>query len=276
VSEPLGHTWGISLIPWRAFLKIQGVPSTKFLQGLITQDVETLQQNSALGYGASLDYRGRFLSDFFLYHHEDGWVLECDQRLLSPLYQHLRSHTLRQPIDFTPMGGHVFSTMDSQKAQTFNHAWIDPRTPDLGWRCWQFSCANARQYNLSPSSTYDQRRLQLGIPEGVRDLISSRSFPMDFRMDRWNMFHWAKGCYLGQERTARTRYRSQIKKDTIPARIQGLMPPYGSAIYCQESLAGTVLSHSGSQTLLHTALGFSQGPWSSLPSGMGTQFFPLS
>ncbi len=80
------------------------------------------------------------------------------------------------------------------------------------------------------SPAYDRRRLELGIPDGSRDLVVEKSILLESGFDELNGVDWQKGCYIGQELTARTKYRGLIKKRLMPVKIDGPAPPPGTIV----------------------------------------------
>ena len=91
-------------------------------------------------------------------------------------------------------------------------------------------------------SEYDRLRLSLGIPDGSRDLVLDKSILLEAGFDELNGVDWNKGCYIGQELTARTRYRGLIKKRLFPVQIEGPAPPPGAIITTDGHEAGEMRS----------------------------------
>ncbi|WP_375731179.1 YgfZ/GcvT domain-containing protein, partial [Azospirillum sp. B506] len=127
-------------------------------------------------------------------------------------------------------------------------AWL---SPTRGCRRWAPACslpvdgiAALDAAGLAPrdSGDYDRLRLSLGIPDGTLDLIPEKSIPLESRMDALNAISWDKGCYMGQELTARTKYRALIKKKLFPVSIDGLTPEAGTPVTLDGKEAGEVRS----------------------------------
>jgi len=114
-------------------------------------------------------------------------------------------------------------------------AFVDPRLPALGARCI-LPHANARtslaQAGLTEAAfeAYDRLRLELGIPDGGRDLVREKSILLEAGFDELNGVDWQKGCYVGQELTERTKYRGLIKKRLMPVKIDGPAPAPGTIV----------------------------------------------
>ncbi len=91
-------------------------------------------------------------------------------------------------------------------------------------------------------AAYDRHRLALGIPDGSRDLIVEKSILLESGFDELNGVDWQKGCYIGQELTARTKYRGLIKKRLFPVRIDGPAPASGTILSLDGKEAGEMRS----------------------------------
>ena len=101
----------------------------------------------------------------------------------------------------------------------------------------------------APLEAYDALRLQLGVPDGSRDLPVEKALLLENGFDELNGVDWKKGCYMGQELTARTKYRALIKKRLFPVRIDGPLPASGTLIFQGDKEVGEVRSGSGQRAL---------------------------
>jgi folate-binding protein YgfZ len=107
----------------------------------------------------------------------------------------------------------------------------------------------ARGCTEAPLGAYDSLRLELGVPDGSRDLIVDKALLLENGFDELNGVDWQKGCYMGQELTARTKYRALIRKRLFPVRIEGTLPAPGTAIYRDGQEVGELRSGSGTRAL---------------------------
>lgn len=96
-------------------------------------------------------------------------------------------------------------------------------------------------------AAYDRHRLALGIPDGSRDLVLDKSILLEAGFDELNGVDWQKGCYIGQELTARTKYRGLIKKRLFPVRLDGPAPPPGTMVTAEGRDAGELRSNRDGQ-----------------------------
>jgi len=131
---------------------------------------------------------------------------------------------------------------------------VDPRLADLGIRAVlprAVGDAPLRALGLVPgdSDAFEQLRLGLGVPDGSRDLVIEKAILLEAGFDELNGVDWKKGCYIGQELTARTKYRGLIKKRLIPVEIEGALPPAGTLVMAGDQEAGEIRSGRDGQAL---------------------------
>jgi folate-binding protein YgfZ len=133
-------------------------------------------------------------------------------------------------------------------------AYADPRLPALGARLLLpraagIAALEAKGFSRADSSAYDRLRLSLGIPDGSRDLPVEKAILLEAGFDELNGVDWEKGCYIGQELTARTKYRALIKKRLMPVKVEGPLPAPGSPVMLGDQDAGEIRSGSGDMAL---------------------------
>ena len=131
-------------------------------------------------------------------------------------------------------------------------AFVDPRLPELGVRVLAPAGQAAALLGARPEAplaAYDALRLELGVPDGSRDLIVEKALLLENGFDELNGVDWQKGCYMGQELTARTKYRGLIKQRLFPVRIEGALPAPGTPIYRDGQEVGELRSGSGHRAL---------------------------
>lgn len=187
----------------RSFIKISGEDKESFLQGLITTDIKDPNL-----YSFMLTPQGKFLFDFFITDHRDYFLLELHKDFMESFLRKMQLYKLRTKVDIEKLEGDyfVYSSNDEVAGQYFSFA--DPRSAKLG----------KRFYFTSPLEKYLEEeeyhflRLKNMIPEGYYDMIQEKSFPLEFGFEKFNAVSFTKGCYVGQEVTARTHYRGKIRK----------------------------------------------------------------
>lgn len=199
-------------LPDRGLIQIKGDDRYNFLQGLISNDVETLKNTPVL-YSCLLTPQGKFLYDFFIIAEPDGLLLDCEggQRA-QDLYKRLTLYRLRSKITLFLKDNHpVYAGTGTIPENAFP----DPRHPDMGWRSFK----QPNNIKEKTFSTWDAHRIRLGVPDGSRDMIPEKSTLLECNIDKLNGVSFAKGCYVGQEVTARMKYRGLAKKHLYPVRF---------------------------------------------------------
>ncbi len=260
----------ISRLLNRGAVRISGSDARSFLQGVITNDIEKLSDNSAL-YSAFLTPQGKFLHDFFVVVQGNSLLLDCEADRAADLASRLARYRLRAAVDIAVVdpapvvaaafGGDpvaAFSLPDTTGATQHRAATIvyaDPRLPELGVRVIAPSPADLDEILAGithvdvPPEAYDQWRLRLGVPDGSRDFQVEKSTLLEGNADHLNGVDWQKGCYLGQELTARVHYRGLLKRRLVPFAVSGDTPAAGTPVMLDDKQIGTTRSAVDGATL---------------------------
>ena len=242
----------------RGILKVSGEDKCEFLQGLVSNDVTNISDSSAI-YAAMLTPQGKFLFDFFMYQWKSSILIETEGNRLAQLKKRLSMYKLRAKIDLEDVtaswsvtaiwGPDVLTSIGLSKNPGSATVWqggliaVDPRIPSAGARALLPKNHNIQlPGNSVPHSEYDLHRLDLGLPDGGRDMILEKSILLENGFDELNGIDWNKGCYIGQELTARTKYRGLIKKRLVPVKVDGVMPPAGTPILLDGKSVGELRS----------------------------------
>jgi tRNA-modifying protein YgfZ len=233
----------------RGILAVSGPDRGNFLQGLVSNDVARLAAGRAL-YAALLTAQGRYLHDFFLVEHDDAIWLDAERVRLADLRRRLAVYRLRAKVEIAERGELAVAAIfgagalhgldlpgEAGAARPWRDgvAWVDPRLSALGARAIlpRAALAAARAAaGLAPGdfAAYDRHRLALGVADGSRDLVPEKSLLLEAGFDELNGVDWQKGCYVGQELTARTKYRGLVKRRLVPVAIAGPPPAPGTAV----------------------------------------------
>ncbi|MEB3701572.1 Folate-binding protein YgfZ [Candidatus Bealeia paramacronuclearis] len=218
-------------LPSRGLLKISGKDRFLFLQGIITNDIYKLE-NVPIIYSALLTPQGKFLFDFFVYAQGDVFLLECQEGRLPELMKKLSLYKLRSQVVFEDVSSDYDIIVGAPVPGLEAYFNEDPRLPDLGIR----GVVPVRKMLGQVQDDivlYNAHRISLGVPDGSVDLIPDKSILLENGMDELQAIDWKKGCYMGQELTARTRYRGLVRKRLFPLRVEGEAPAFGEKI-CYE------------------------------------------
>ena len=247
-----------TILDSRGILKVSGEDKCEFLQGLVSNDVTNISDSSAI-YAAMLTSQGKFLFDFFMYQWKSSILIETEGNRLAQLKKRLNMYKLRAKIDLEDVtaswsvtaiwGSDVLASIGLSKNPGSATAWqggliaVDPRISSAGARALLPKNHDIQLPGNSVShSEYDLHRLDLGLPDGGRDMILEKSILLENGFDELNGINWNKGCYIGQELTARTKYRGLIKKRLVPVKVDGVMPPVGTPILLDGKSVGELRS----------------------------------
>jgi len=229
-----------ALLPERGVVQVGGEDRVSFLQGLVSNDVEQAAPGRAI-WAALLTPQGKWLADFFIFVDGDKLLLDCERAQTAMLVQRLTRYRLRARVEL----------YDASATSCVHAAWgkgppphaignvaPDPRLPEAGWRI----LAGGPLATNADAADWDRHRLLLGLPDGTRDLEAEKSVLLEAGFDELHGVSWTKGCYMGQELTARTRYRGLVKRRLIPVTAAATVPVPGSPILRDGSEVGVMRS----------------------------------
>ncbi|GJD11581.1 Putative transferase CAF17, mitochondrial [Galdieria sulphuraria] len=219
----------------RYLLKLSGKDTTKFLQGLITQNVELLTKQSqkpTLGYTGFLNKRGRLINQGFLAPLSEScedWLIDVHPSTGSELVKHLQLFRLRSKVEISNVSD-SYSVWVAPGLERMDQIWsdfvpdkptvysLDPRVSRLGLRFYTSIHTKYQGQKEAQGSEelYHVWRMIYGIPEGGTDYSFLNSLPFEGNLDYLNGISFSKGCYLGQETTARVNYTGVVRKRIAP------------------------------------------------------------
>jgi hypothetical protein len=245
----------------RGVIEVAGEDRVAFLQGLVSNDVAKATPERAI-YAALLTAQGRYLFDFFILAQGNALYLDAEAARLAELLKRLTIYRLRAKVSLADASARFavaaawgngatntlgLSSTGAAKEFAAGIAYLDPRLEALGAR---FMLPRERGVDAiaqagfarADAAAYDRHRLALGVPDSSRDLEIEKALLMESGFDELNGIDWQKGCYMGQELTARMKYRALVKKRLLPVTVAGAMPAPGTAIMLDGSEAGELLS----------------------------------
>src|SRR5689334_15101230 len=251
------------LPPDRAVIAVAGEDRQAFLQGLVSNDTSKVSAGQAV-YATLLTAQGRFLFDLFIAEHEGRYLADCSGPRRAELVKRLSMYRLRSKVTIADadadwsvallFGDAAASALGlaggAGKAAACGGglAYIDPRLPELGARLIlprATACATLEELKAAEDSegaAYHRLRIGLGVPDAARDLTPEKSILLESGFDELNAVDWQKGCYMGQELTARTRYRGLVRKRLLPVKIEGPAPEVGAPLLAGGQEAGEIRS----------------------------------
>ncbi|XP_051023748.1 putative transferase CAF17, mitochondrial [Acomys russatus] len=249
-----GVAWTCFRLDSRALVRVRGPDAAPFLSGLLTNELPIsgpptgeAQPSAPAAYAHFLNVQGRTLYDVILYGFPEcteeapGFLLECDSSVLGALQKHLTMYKIRRKVTVEPHPElHVWAVLPrtpqnpglaplEERVEAVTVLTRDPRTIRMGWRLLtrQDGPALVPRGQLGDLQDYHTHRYQQGIPEGVCDLPPGMALPLESNLVFMNGVSFTKGCYIGQELTARTHHTGVIRKRLFPVRLEGSLPASG-------------------------------------------------
>ena len=192
------------LLKDRTIIEISGQDRQEFLQGLITNNIK-LATSQKMIYSAFLNGAGRFFVDFFIHEIGEKYILDCHIFEADEIIKKLNLYKLRSQIEIKK-NPNLFVIFNTQSL-----GFVDSRAKDFGYRFY-VQQADLKNYQTQNFIFYHQRRISFKIPEGYYDLTKDKSYIFEFGFDNFNAISYQKGCYVGQETTARNHYRGHLRK----------------------------------------------------------------
>ncbi|XP_078583504.1 iron-sulfur cluster assembly factor IBA57, mitochondrial-like isoform X2 [Branchiostoma floridae x Branchiostoma japonicum] len=216
----------------RSLVRVAGSDTIPFLQGLVTNDVTSLNEENRALYTMILNVQGRVLYDILMYNLQSNpdslpsLLLECDHSVVPALIKLLKMYKIRKKVDICSVADEytVWALLPGTSdppvfVSNTGLSVTDPRLPDLGNRVVLKSGTNLFDCVEGTSEDYHTHRYQLGVGEGVNDLPTGNCTPLESNLAFLNGVSFDKGCYVGQELTARTHHTGVIRKRLMPVTL---------------------------------------------------------
>ena len=220
----------------RSILHITGQDAGSFLQGLVTNDIEKLDTGPV--YAAMLSPQGKYLADFLLFRWRGGIGLDVKSDLAPSLMQRLLMYRLRADVLITETECCVRRGIGDAPEGAIS----DPRHPDLGWRLYGTQGGD-------DGTDFDAIRVGHCIPETGIELTPD-TFILEAGFERLNGVDFRKGCYVGQEVTARMKHKTELRKGLTSVGISG-QAPVGTPVTASGKPAGAVFTQSGDRAIAY-------------------------
>jgi folate-binding protein YgfZ len=249
----------------RKIYALAGADVLSFLQGIVSNDVLPLAQAPGLVWAALLTPQGKYLADFLIVRRpstgpddaEPPFLIDIHKDLAEATIRRLSMYRLRADVKIRPCETQVWRGIGPAPADALR----DPRHPALGWRCY----ANAEDGVSLPAGDtagtavdWDAIRVEHVIPESLIELIPEQSYLLESGFERLNGVNFRKGCYVGQEVTARMKHKTELKKGLVQVEIEG-DAPFAAEISAEGKPAGTLFSRSGNRAIAYLRFDRAQG-----------------
>ena len=222
----------------RAVVEVAGPEARPFLQGLVTNDVE--KSSEGLIYAALLTPQGKYLFDFFLLANDGGILIDVAASSAHELMVRLSMYRLRSAVDVQLTDIRVARGMSERPPGAFS----DPRHPALGWRAYGETPKADQQI------VWDRVRVANCVPESGIELIPDKTFILEAGFERLNGVDFHKGCFVGQEVTARMKHKTELRRRLATVDVEGAAP-VGTEITDNGRKVGILYSQAGGKGIAY-------------------------
>ncbi|HHC29609.1 MAG TPA: folate-binding protein [Rhodobacterales bacterium] len=230
----------------RAIIRVSGDDREHFLQGLVSNQVTGLDH---LAYAALLTPQGKYIADFFLVPQLDTILIDVDESLAADLLKRLKMYKLRAKVGLEMVEKYAIRGIEEKPEGAFD----DPRHPTLGWRLYSDTPAPK-----APVIDWDEIRVAHCIPETGREL-DGETYILEAGFERLHGVDFRKGCYVGQEVTARMKHKTELRKGFVTVTLDGTAAP-GDAITTEDGKeVGRLTTVSGDKAIAYLRFDRAQG-----------------
>jgi len=234
------NTEKVYILEDRGILYINGPDSEKFLQNLISNDIEKVNKSKSC-FASLLSPQGKFLFDFIVIKHKDGYLLDCEKRIVDQLYKKLVMYKLRSNVEILNLSNEFvvaafnhkkFLSIEGTKDElgyttkyNEDHVLLDPRNKKLGGRIianLEKLYMSLKKMKLKSSNVDEYYKLsfELGIPQSNMDQLQEKLFGIECNFVELNAIDFKKGCYVGQENTSRIKNKDKLNKRLLPVQVK--------------------------------------------------------
>tara|TARA_B100000212_G_scaffold10816_1_gene7891 strand:+ start:111 stop:1010 length:900 start_codon:yes stop_codon:yes gene_type:complete len=226
----------VVILEKRGVILISGEDAKDFLQNTITNDINKVSDTNSI-FAALLNPQGKYLFNFFLTKSKVGYLLDCEESSLNDLIENLSKYKLKSRVDIKDLSKDFvvgiisyekFEDLQVQtdsKTNTINYRdtpiFVDPRNQDLGARILSnleklYLTIKKLNLKIVESSEYYFHAYKLGIPEIGTINLKEKLFGLEANFEELNAIDFKKGCFIGQENTARMKLRNKVRKRLLP------------------------------------------------------------
>ena len=245
----------------RGILFINGLDAKEFLQNLVTNDINKVD-NSNSCFASLLTPQGKFLFDFLIVKHKNGYFIDCEKKQADNLFKKFNIYKLRSKVEIMNLSNEfVIAAFSYEKFMSFKVSkdilgytfkyredpiLLDPRHKKLGGRLiinlekLYLSLKKLDLKSAEPSEYYKFSH-ELGIPQRNMDKLSDKLFGIECNFEELNGIDFKKGCYVGQENTSRIKLRNKLSKRLLPIQLIKGNLEEGASIFNNENEVGKVL-----------------------------------
>ena len=251
----------IYILEDRGILFIQGKDVKEFLQNIITNDINKVKETNSC-FASLLTPQGKYLYDFLIAKHKNGYFIDCEKLQIQNLYNQLNIYKLRSKIEILNLSNEfVVAALCQEKFLEFEDAknlegstikyredpiFLDPRKKELGARIiinLEKLHLSLKKLNLSISNIEEYYKFShtIGIPQKNTNQLKNKIFGIECNFEELNGIDFKKGCYVGQENTARIKMKNKLNKRLLPIKILKGNLKEGDSIKSEENEIGKIL-----------------------------------
>jgi folate-binding protein YgfZ len=234
-----------ALLTDRAVIALAGADAENFLQGLITNDIKGTREGHAL-YAALLTPQGKILFDFIIVKDGERFLLDCSATRADELAKRLGFYRLRAKVEIARTELVIAAIWGDDVTNNPGIVFTDPRLSALGQRVIshrsELPTANASL------ADYHAHRISLGVPDSA-DLPPDTMFALDAGFEELHGVSFTKGCFIGQEVTARMKHRATARRRMLIAEGSGPLPAPGTPLMAQGADIGALATAQGTHGL---------------------------
>jgi folate-binding protein YgfZ len=244
----------------RGILFINGTDTKEFLQNLISNDINKVDETNSC-FSSLLSPQGKFLFDFLLIKHKSGFFLDCEKDQIDDLFKQLNIYKLRSKVEILNLSNEfVVAAFSNEKFKAFENSkdiegytikyredpiLLDPRNKDLGARLIinlekLYLSLKKLELKTSKQEEYYDHSFKLGILQQGTKKLQNKVFSLEANFEELNAIDFKKGCYVGQENTARMKLKNKLRKRLFPIEAQTKLEE-GSEIFYNEKPIGKIL-----------------------------------
>jgi len=223
----------------RGILFVQGKDAKEFLQNLITNDIDKVNETNSC-FASLLTPQGKYLFDFLIVKHKNGYFLDCEKIQIENLYNQLDLYKLRSKVEILNLSNEfVVAALSNEKFLEFENVknlpgftikyeedpiFLDPRKKELGARIivnLEKLYLSLKKLDLSPSNIDEYYKFshEIGIAQKNTDQLKNKIFGIECNFEELNGVDFKKGCYVGQENTARIKLKNKLSKRLLPIQL---------------------------------------------------------
>ncbi len=230
------------------FFEISGKDSKSFIQNLITNDIQKCNDGSII-YSCLLTPQGKFLADFFIFNINGNYIFETNDKFFNNLLSRLKIYKLRSDIEIKEINNlNSYSLFNIDYKGDYNVYLNDPRNINLGKKLITNKKILIEKERLKEinETEYHEILIKNTTPYSPFDILENKSLLLENNFDNLNAIDWDKGCYVGQEITARMKYRGLLKKKLYALKIKRGNVLVGDELIVDNKKIGTIVSKANS------------------------------